>query len=264
MENYTSLQDFSESGSPAGKSPILRENQASPVVGVRQETGCMRSRATAVLVISLLLSVCANIALSILLYNRPVNTGNSRAGIVGETSALTQKYNLLSQRYTTLCGDYQTLVQNCTEPRSAVNHCKPCPPSWVEFEDKCYYFSKDKLDWESSKASCETLGSHLVVLRSHEQHEALEQEVRRLRQLDYHFWIGLSDRETEGDWKWVDNSTVNFTYWNVENSQPDNHLSGGIHGEDCAVLNSIHKYWADVPCDFLYKHICEMNAVKMD
>lgn len=30
MENYTSLQDFSDSVSPRGKSPSLLENQASP------------------------------------------------------------------------------------------------------------------------------------------------------------------------------------------------------------------------------------------
>ena len=37
---------------------------------------------------------------------------------------------------------------------------------------------------------------------------ALEKEARRIGGFDYHFWIGLSDIENEGDWRWVDNTTL--------------------------------------------------------
>ncbi|MBN3301711.1 PGCA protein, partial [Amia calva] len=90
-------------------------------------------------------------------------------------------------------------------------------------------------------------------------HDYLQQEAKKLGGFDYHYWIGLSDLKTEGDWRWVDNTPVNLTYW--ADTEPDNHLSGGLHGEDCAVLNSHTRSWHDVPCEFLYPAICETSAL---
>lgn len=53
-------------------------------------------------------------------------------------------------------------------------------------------------------------------------------------------------------------------FWNVWDEEPNNHQSGGIHGEDCAVLDSRSKTWVDVPCDFNYKRICEMDPITID
>lgn len=53
-------------------------------------------------------------------------------------------------------------------------------------------------------------------------------------------------------------------YWDESGGEPNNHQSGGLHGEDCAVLNSHTKSWYDVPCDHLYKHICEMDAITVN
>lgn len=52
----------------------------------------------------------------------------------------------------------------------AVRRCSPCPEGWLHLEDKCYYFSPDKLDWEKSRDSCTSMGSHLAILYSHKQH----------------------------------------------------------------------------------------------
>ncbi|KAL4616785.1 C-type lectin domain family 4 member C [Arapaima gigas] len=266
VENYTSLQEFTEDMSSTGKPALLTKQRGSACVcilsGMKRGVDYVRTQTTAILITVLLASICANIALGVLLYNKPSISPCPLAGKLRQALESNNKYDTLHQRYLMLCKDYSELAENCTVPGIHVKQCSPCPASWLEFEDRCYYFSKDKMSWEDSKASCESMGSHLTILHTHKQHDALEAEATKNRGTEYYYWIGLSDIVTEGDWRWVDNSTVNNTYWSI--SEPDNHLSGGINGEDCAVLNSRSKSWSDVPCDFLYKRICEMEAVKID
>lgn len=38
--------------------------------------------------------------------------------------------------------------------------------------------------------------------------DALAKEAKRIGGFYYHYWIGLSDIETEGEWRWVDNTTL--------------------------------------------------------
>lgn len=53
-------------------------------------------------------------------------------------------------------------------------------------------------------------------------------------------------------------------YWDQASSEPDNHHTGGEHGEDCATLDSHSKTWFDVPCDHIYKRICQMDAIQLN
>ncbi|XP_036394169.1 C-type lectin domain family 4 member E [Megalops cyprinoides] len=262
-ENYTSLQEFTEDISCRGNKPILYT--AGGKQGAQGGKWGARRQTVLLLITTLLVSVSANIALGVLLYNRPSISPCSQ--VVENTApppSLSRKYDNLQNRYSQLCQEYTDIGKKCSQSGVSVKRCKPCPDSWLHLEDKCYYFSPDKMDWKESKENCESMGSYLTILESHKQHEALEKEARKIGGFDYHFWIGLSDIETEGEWKWVDNTPVNNTYWDDVHSEPDNHLSGGLHGEDCAVLNSHSRSWFDVPCEFIYKRICEMAAVKVD
>ncbi|KAJ8392920.1 hypothetical protein AAFF_G00071240 [Aldrovandia affinis] len=257
VENYTSLQEFTEDMPSKGNQPILYTTQGrQDIQGMKWRMECVRRQTVLLLVTVLLVSISANIALSVLLYKATIISTCSQAAATKVIP--TPKTNTLQNRYNQLCQDYTDLGKNCTEQEK---ECKPCPDLWLHLEDKCYYFSPNKQDWEDSKKSCESLGSHLIILHSHKQHEAMEKEAWRQGGFDYHYWIGLTDSETEGVWKWVDDTTVNNTYWDDEYREPDNHPSSGIHGEDCAVLDSHARTWFDVPCEYTYKRICEMDAL---
>lgn len=58
--------------------------------------------------------------------------------------------------------------------------------------------------------------------------------------------------------------SVCHRYWDQLSSEPNNHQSGGEHGEDCATLDSHAKTWFDVPCEHIYKRICQMDVIQLD
>ncbi len=65
-----------------------------------------------------------------------------------------------------------------------------------------YWFCQDEIQWEEARGHCESLGAHLIILNS----EAEQSEVFAQSPIEY-FWLGLTDAEVEGTFRWVDGST---------------------------------------------------------
>ncbi|XP_066568462.1 galactose-specific lectin nattectin isoform X2 [Amia ocellicauda] len=226
-DNYTSLHEYNDD-SLKGKRPILPPANSLQVSGRQEPT-----------------PPCPNVS-------RQCTDGQGDPTLILQISDL-------ETRYSSLCKEFKALGRNCSLTDKQIQQCQSCPDQWHHFSDSCFYFSRKKMDWPSAQTQCEDLGGRLVIVHTHQEHDYLQHEAKKLGGFDYHYWIGLSDLKTEGDWRWVDNTPVNLTYW--ADTEPDNHLSGGLHGEDCAVLNSHTRSWHDVPCEFLYPAICETSAL---
>jgi len=70
------------------------------------------------------------------------------------------------------------------------------------------------------------------------------------------FWIGLTDIEVEGTFRWQDGTLPNYTNWNP--LEPNN--EGG--NEDCGQIWGIRgRQWNDEFCGFSYFFICEVPYV---
>ncbi|XP_067254076.1 CD209 antigen-like protein C [Chanodichthys erythropterus] len=118
-------------------------------------------------------------------------------------------------------------------------------PKWITHNFSSYYISSEWKNWTDSRQDCLQRGADLMIINNRE-----EQEFIRTVTSGNIVWIGLTDIDEEGVWKWVDDSTLISGSW--EPGEPNNKLSN----EDCAV--SIFD-WADYPCNYTFVWICEKD-----
>uniref|UniRef100_A0A672G0C2 Collectin-12 n=1 Tax=Salarias fasciatus TaxID=181472 RepID=A0A672G0C2_SALFA len=126
---------------------------------------------------------------------------------------------------------------------------------WRNYSDKCYFFSKDLHNFDDAKRTCESTSASLLIINDDEEqvNPALQMAAEADLSKGY-FWMGLTDREEEDTWRWVDGTEPTFTKWKA--GQPDNWGHGHGTGEDCAGL--IHEgLWNDFFCEDLISYICE-------
>ncbi|XP_030643691.1 C-type lectin domain family 4 member M-like [Chanos chanos] len=113
-------------------------------------------------------------------------------------------------------------------------------------------------NWAQSRQDCRGKGGDLVIINSRE-------EQWFLYSLRVKFWIGLTDEDTEREWKWVDGTPLHTGYW--RNGEPNN---GGAsrHKENCVELTTMaamtgdyFRSWNDLPCNQQLNWVCEKALV---
>ncbi|MGH0138496.1 UNVERIFIED_CONTAM: hypothetical protein FKN15_076927 [Acipenser sinensis] len=162
-----------------------------------------------------------------------------------------------------------------TEAPSAQKQGVPhCSQEWELSSNKCYYFSNDTMNWNSSHKNCTSMGGHLVIIETVEEQRFLSEKAKQIlnntiltMKEELSHWIGLTDVVKEGDWLWVDNTTLNSStvYWATRQhdggKEPDNYAKDDKSGEDCVhllpVKNNTLNIWYDSSCSSHYKRICE-------
>ena len=115
--------------------------------------------------------------------------------------------------------------------------------------------------WHDAKADAEARGGRLAVLDTQEKIESSIQYLAKSG-LTSDYWIGFSDEETEGVWKWIGETAGKASYWNLDTGEPNN--GRGNHEEDAAMVRGVWGWrWNDGPvytqAGYLYEFIAEIK-----
>jgi hypothetical protein len=131
----------------------------------------------------------------------------------------------------------------------------------TEYGGHKYYVSKNTAAWPEADGTCRQYGGHLVTITSKEENQALLQAIKS-KNINVSLWIGLTDKDDEGIWKWVTGEKLGYTYWDIQ--QPDNWTGPGPGGEDYAAIwqhksTKIRYRWNDQAADSLSLFILEIE-----
>ncbi|XP_050922981.1 C-type lectin domain family 4 member M isoform X2 [Lates calcarifer] len=163
-----------------------------------------------------------------------------------EREELKRKLNIFDAR----TAHFKAMIKNLTEEREELKRKlnifdNYIQQRWVYFKHSFYYISSTTKSWQDSRNDCLQRGADLVIINSKEEQEFMRQFKQRT-------WIGLTDRETEGTWRWVDGTLLNTSYWDT--GEPNNH-----NNEDCGEIKLYDKEnsWNDESCTLQNLWICE-------
>ncbi|XP_033939574.2 C-type lectin domain family 4 member M-like [Pseudochaenichthys georgianus] len=119
---------------------------------------------------------------------------------------------------------------------------------WMVFSGSLYTVSSIQKNWQESRDDCIQKGADLVTINSQE-------EQNFLNQFDKTMWLGLTDLETEGTWKWVDGTPMTERYWGP--GEPNGRTS-----ENCGHIKqfNVGKRWNDGNCNTKTFWTCEKKV----
>ncbi|XP_062420863.1 CD209 antigen-like protein A [Pungitius pungitius] len=167
-------------------------------------------------------------------------------------SSVSAERDQLKDNFTALMDNFIALTQEKDRRQLLCKQNKTCPEGWKMFSCSCYLLSTRDDSWTNARTDCRANGADLVIIDSPQEQKFLSSIAKDRA------WIGLSDKEMEGTWKWVDGTPLTGAYWGAppDPVQPDD--NGGK--EDCVEIllrwNS-ERNWNDNVCTSSFSWICE-------
>ena len=125
--------------------------------------------------------------------------------------------------------------------------------NYIDRKDKILEFNlfTASKTWPAAEAHCQSEGGHLPSVMSRE-----EQRKVAVVAAGNKVWLGGSDKDEEGVWRWTDGSPWNYTNW-----EPNNGQSGDTY--NCVLLSRPFGSgikWYDYYCTDTYPFICQNIA----
>ena len=117
------------------------------------------------------------------------------------------------------------------------------------------YDNVQNLSWHEAKIYCEQQGGHLATLSTQSEYNAIK---NMMQGTDFtQTFLGATDEENEGVWKWITGESWSYTNWNT--NEPNN-CDGN---ENYLALNNsgLDFTWNDIAnfCEYDSAFICEID-----
>ncbi|XP_078682431.1 uncharacterized protein LOC144916906 [Branchiostoma floridae x Branchiostoma belcheri] len=129
-----------------------------------------------------------------------------------------------------------------------------CPAGYQRFQENCFKaFPETKPDYSWAMKACLKDEGFLAMPKDAATNAFLVQLKNAVRN-DVAFYIGLSDQNAEGQWRFADGTAL-CSYKNWNPGEPNNRGN-----EDCATLLPRSK-WNDVPCSSDLRYICQVPPI---
>ncbi|MBN2443193.1 MAG: hypothetical protein JXJ04_17665 [Spirochaetales bacterium] len=115
------------------------------------------------------------------------------------------------------------------------------------YNNHTYFYIKHKTNWYDAKSACEAAEGHLLISNNEKENDFIKKII------DANTWLGLTDVENEGFWRWVDNRLLMWSDW--AEGEPNN---GGT--ENYAHYNAQKNFlWNDTNRRNEFYFICEIE-----
>ncbi|XP_070709201.1 macrophage mannose receptor 1 [Pempheris klunzingeri] len=134
-----------------------------------------------------------------------------------------------------------------------------CPESnrritWIPFRGHCYSFISSVSDnWAHASVECLKIGASLVSIEDPQESLFIKQNLEILEDSAKSFWIGLF-KSLNGEWKWIDNSVVDYTNWKKRMPSVDDQ-------DSCVDISSETGEWSTTRCRRYRNYICKTAKV---
>jgi len=115
----------------------------------------------------------------------------------------------------------------------------------------CYYSFGNGMSWDRAKSECERFKAHLAIVDNDEENEIVQNLAKDICGDAYGVWIGGSDEDTEGVWKWVNGERISRSFW--AQGEPN----GGRRESNLALWKSLNFRWNDAPNTLILPFVCE-------
>lgn len=124
------------------------------------------------------------------------------------------------------------------------------------YKDKFYKVIKKSLSWKDAQLECKKMGGNLAMPKTKELSDFIVSFATKYNLNG--LWLGATDEEKEGTWKWVDGTSITFNNWNT--GEPNN-VGGNEHYMEIYTSSGL---WNDLPnnkTSAVNGFICELDRI---